>query len=339
MSLKGSPRAFIGLDIGTSAIKLVEIIDRGSKQELTTYAHVDLPSTNSPRTKDNLKPLAQLITQAVEAAQASADTVIMALPSSQIFTTVLSMPDIPDDQMDGAVKFAVRDIVPINLDDMVLTWSRPGQKHTISLTAANKEATQPPNKQQEDQPIAIYVSVAPKQALSWCLRLAEHLQLELAAIAIEALSLSRLLADNKASVLLCDIGGHETNLHAVNHSTVSISRTCDYGSSQIAQALTETPNSSTIQQAFNPLYKEVKQVINQLKQKNIKAPTSTIILGGGVLIPQLKSHWEATFKQPAIISNPWQGLSYPEQLEKQLRQIGPQFTLATSLARYDLKPA
>lgn len=352
MSLKGPPRAFIGLDIGTSTIKLVEIIDRGSRQELTTYAHVDLPPNLvafSSRTKTSLKPLAQLITQTIEAAQASADAVVIALPSSQIFTTTLTMPDIPNNQMDNAVKFAARDIIPINLEDTVLTWSKPGQNHALPLPvmAAAITSTSPDTRHaaqpdinttgstRETQPVTIYISVIPKQALSWCMRLAGYLRLELAAIEIEALSLTRLLTDNsRSSILLCDIGGFETNFHVVNHGTVSLSRNSDYGSSQIMQTLTNTPDQSTAHQAFNPLYKEVKQIIDQLKQKSIKPPTSTILLGGGAQIPQLKSHWETTLKHPAIISNPWPGLTYPEQLEKRLRQIGPQFTLAVSLARH-----
>lgn len=353
MSLKGSPRAFIGLDIGTSAIKLVEIIDRGSRQELTTYAHVDLPPNLvaiSSRTKTSLKPLAQLITQTLEAAQASADAVVLALPSSQIFTTTLTMPDIPDDQMDNAVKFAARDIIPVNPDDVVLTWSK-GQNHTIPLpipvkaganTSTSTETrhiaqpdTNTTGPAQETQPTTIYVSVVPKQALHWCIRLAGYLRLELVAIEIEALSLAHLLSSNsRAPILLCDIGGHETNFHVVNHTAVSLSRTFDYGSSQITQALISTPDTATTQQAFNPLYKEVKQVIDQLKQKNIKPPTSIILLGGGARIPQLKSHWENTLKHPVIISNPWPGLTYPKQLEKHLQQIGPQFTLAVGLARH-----
>lgn len=350
MSLQGTPRAFIGLDIGTSAVKLVEIIDRGSRQELTTYAHVDLPSNLaaiSPRTKNSLKPLAQLITQTIEAAQCSAGAVVLALPGSQIFTTTLTMPDMPDDQMDNAVKFAARDIIPLNPDDIVLTWSRPGQKHDIPLPVLAAVNTQTPtgakyaaqpdtstaSPARENQPAAVYVSAVPKQTLHWCMRLAGYLQLELAAIEIEALSLARLLAgSSRAPALLCDIGGHETNFHVVNHQAVSLSRNSDYGSSQITQALTGTPDASAVQRALNPIYKEVQQIFDQLKQKNIKPPTSTVLLGGGAQIPQLKSHWETTLKHPAIISNPWPGLAYPKQLEKHLRQIGPQFTLAASLA-------
>ena len=351
MTLKGSPRAFIGLDIGTSTVKLVEIINRGSSQELTTYAHVDLPSNIaaiSSRAQNNLKPLAQLITQTLEASQASADAVVMALPSSQIFTTTLTMPDIPDDQMDNAVKFATRDIIPINLEDTVLTWSRPGQNHTIPLyvavanAAAPTETRQTPQPRenitgpaQQAQPTSIYVSVAAKQILSWCAHLAQYLRLELVSIEIEAQTLIRMHANNsRSSQLYCDIGGFETNFHVVNHTTVSLSRNFDYGSSQITQMLTGAPDTATVDQAFKPLYKEVKQIIDQLERKNIKPPTSTTLLGGGAQIPQLKTHWENTLKHPATISNPWSGLSYPQQLENHLRQIGPQYTLAVNLARH-----
>jgi Tfp pilus assembly PilM family ATPase len=352
MSLKGSPRAFIGLDIGTSVIKLVEIIDRGARQELTTYAHVDLPpslTSISSRTRASLKPLAQLITQTIEAAQASADAIVMALPSNQIFTTTLTMPNMPEDQMDSAVKFATRDIIPINLDDTILTWSRPGQNHVIPVPAMATTSTSTSadvkhtvesdvnnaSPIQETKTIAVYVSVVPKQALRWCMQLAVYLRLELLAIEIEALSLARLFANSsQSSMLLCDIGGHETNFHVVNSGAVLLSRSFDYGSDHIRQALIGASDRSKIQQALNPLYKELKQIIDQIKQKNLKPLNSTMLLGGGAQIPQLKSHWEATLKHPAIISNPWTELTYPEQLEKHLRKIGPQFTLATSLARY-----
>ncbi len=71
MSLAGKPRAFIGLDLGTRYIKLVELIDRGPQITLTTYAIASRPLS---------QPLLSTIKLMLERARVSADEVILSSP-------------------------------------------------------------------------------------------------------------------------------------------------------------------------------------------------------------------------------------------------------------------
>ena len=284
MALLGSPRAYLGLDIGTVSIKLVELLDRGRRHDLATYAHA--PITKSV-------DLADLIARMLEKAQTSADAIVMSLPNSAIFSTVLTLPEIPEPELAAVIKFRAREIVPAPLEDVELTWYK--------------------------QPGGVYLIAVAKPAVISCRRLASRLNLKLAGLEAEILPLLRThVISDKQNILLCNIGGRETTLHIISRGFPHLSRTIDIGTDHL---------KVSDPQFRQPLLLEVKRTITG------QHISKTILIGAGANLTHLKDHLASLLGHQPTISNPWRSLSYPAGLEDSLTKLGPQLAVAVGLAR------
>jgi Tfp pilus assembly PilM family ATPase len=210
MALLSSPRAFLGLDIGSEAMKLVEVVNRGRRLELATYATAPRPSG------DALPAMAQSLSQLLDNAQASADIVAISLPSTHTFSATLSLPDIPAGQRAAAIKFKAREIVPADLDAVTLSW--------VEYRHPSGGAD-------------IYLTAVPKRLAVWYQQLAQRLHLELEVLEPEVLPLLRthnLPAGETA--LFCHVGAQATTLHVVTQSAPVASYTFALPAAEVSRA-------------------------------------------------------------------------------------------------------
>lgn len=291
MALFGASSAFVGIDIGTSTIKVVELIDRRKRLELTTYAEANFPNLliNSPGNgEDAVRLTANALKRVLESSHTTTDRVVAALPSSSVFSTVLTLPDLPEAELDKAVHFGARDLVPANLEDMVLGWSRLGEPPHMD-TAAQKTAVPPPepagqsvgraNPPPNTLPAAaagsrsaatipVFVTAAPKAIVERYTTVSQLLKLELHAIELETFPLARsLLAQPTDSALIIDLGDQATTFHVIDRGTPRISASLDVGGHQlteaISKALTITPAEAEQQKATQGLQENAPQPLRQ----------------------------------------------------------------------------
>ena len=88
-SLFSTTSDFFGLDIGSTAVRLVELRGGGTPKALVKYAYVPLESTLAlSDSKADQQKLAQAISQLVSQAHVATNNVAVGIPSSRVFTTV-----------------------------------------------------------------------------------------------------------------------------------------------------------------------------------------------------------------------------------------------------------
>lgn len=324
MALFGTPNAFVGLDIGTSNIKLVELVNRRRRIELVTYAQASLPNLLIHPNGDEQTAIiktANTVASMLDAAHTSADTVIAALPSSIVFSTVVTLPPLPEKEINQAVHFAARDVVPADLTDMVLGWSRVGETpHMDTDKTPVPEANspdKPPTPALGESNIPIFVTAAPKNIVERYLKVMSLLKLEVKALEVETFPLVRALFDNPlaASGLIIDIGDQVTTFHIINAGIPRASRTIDYGVS-----------------AVQPLIDHVKSFLNTYTAHSQSSPAKVYVVGGGANLTDVDDAIAQALGRPVTLGNPWRGLSFPQGLEPRLQALGPAFAVAVGLA-------
>jgi type IV pilus assembly protein PilM len=360
----GSPQSFLGLDIGTSSIKLVELVDRKKRIELTTYASAAWPNAllePSGPAADDIQATANLIARMLDASQAVSDTAVVALPSSITFSSVLTLPDLRDKDLDKAVRFAARDIIPTNLKDMVLGWSRVGENPHMDVSdpsAASAPApTRPtPSASTASQTLPVFITAAPQDIVQRYTQVIKLLKLNLEALEVETFPLARsLLASAQDSALIVDLGDKTTTFHLIDQGTPRVSHSLDYGGSDITAAITssasltreaaeaektsrgltssaDSPALRAISTSLERLLAEAKRVVDNYHQDEGRLIKKTILIGGGANLPGLTDYWSRATKTPVVIGNPWQGLSFPQELNQQLPVVGSHYAVAVGLA-------
>lgn len=363
MALFGSPRAYIGVDIGTSTSKVVELIDRRRRIELVTYAEANLKNmlVNPPNgNQDAIDRTADALKQMMEKSGAVADAAVAALPGGAVFSTVLMLPPIPESEMEKAVRFAARDVIPADIDEMVLGWSRVGsESHMTTDLAQSKEMKKPEEGEkvgEEDGPVPVFITAAPKDVVDRYIAVFEKLQITLLSLEVETFSLARsLLSSDAKPTLLIDFGARATTFHILDGGIPRVSHTIDFGgfdlTKNIAEALSipelqaediknkfgiSQKQEASVRERMEGLVKrqveKAKDLIALYEQKESKKISKSILIGGGANLAGLSQYWSKELAMQATLGNPWKGLAYPANIEPLLNEIGPRFGVACGLA-------
>jgi type IV pilus assembly protein PilM len=118
----------LGLDIGTSAVKLVELRGRRRRKPvLATYAHARLPvNMTDLRRQGTAERMAVIVREMMKRAQVRAKEVVVTLPSLSVFNTVITLPVMSPRELPKAVELAAQNYVPVPLKDVTLGWSLIG---------------------------------------------------------------------------------------------------------------------------------------------------------------------------------------------------------------------
>lgn len=360
MALFSSANSFVGIDIGTSSLKVVELINRRRRIEVTAYAQTPYVNPLVAQTADGavVSQTAEIISKMMESAGIASDVAVVALPASAVFSTVISLPSMPEEEMDKAVEFAARDVVPAELEDVVLGYSRLGD--TPHMETDSKEEVQPtPSGGQAvtdtGAPVPVFVTAAPKYLVERYVSLVQTLKLKLLALELETFPLIRsLFSGTNPTAMIIDIGDRATTFHIVDAGTPRVSYTMEYGghdiTDELAKALSvpvaeaekvkgatgllstaEARQQKIVAEAVTRQIEKAKNVLGLYERSGKKIP-QTVLIGGGANLPGLSDFWGKAMGHKVTIGNPWRGLSYPDVLDAKLRYLGPTYGVAVGLA-------
>lgn len=363
MAFFGNPNSFLGIDIGTSSLKLVELVGRKRRIELTAYAQAALENPlddEGVKTEEVITRAAGVIRTMMDKAGTSSDQAVVALPASAVFTSVLEMPPMPEAEMQKAVEFAARDVVPAELEDIVLGYSRLGEKPHLAIKSKGAEVTPAPNVPTlvtpSDTTVPVFITAAPKYLVERYIALLDRLEMKLVALELETFPLVRsLLPSETASAMAVDIGDRATTYHIIDRGTPRVSYTAEYGGFTITEQIAAASSISFeeaeklkaqhgLLDSASPVQKEAalkvvttqagkaKEVLDRYHQQGGRQITSTVLIGGGANLPGLVDVWQSVVGHKVSVGNPWRGLSYPQQLESRLQYLGPAYGVAVGLA-------
>lgn len=364
MHLFGSPQRFIGIDIGNSAVKLVELENEKGKPKLLTYGYME--QSNEMLTSDTPEARAQIV-QSIqrirESARFSSTQVIAALPSFTVFTSIIRLPQLSKKELATAVHWEAKKFVPMPLEEMVLDWKILEDNEIHTQFAANPVQTQHEGViQSEDQKkfYKILLTAAPKQLVNRYLEIMKEAGLQLVSLETESFALERSLVGNdKSPIMIIDIGSVATTMSVVLDSVPLINRSIDIGGYTITKAIANSLHvdveraeqfkrdfglsaGSTgqvpqrIEFMVSSILNEIKYVLN-LYYSQANAHIEKIILAGGsAWLPNIVPYLSQTLNVKVYIGDPWARVMYPVDLKPALEQIGSRFAVAVGLAMREI---
>src|SRR6185436_11922024 len=100
MGLLTGVSSFFGLDIGTTAVRVVQLRGGGPIKSLIRYAYVPIDSKLVlSDSKNDQQRLAQVIRELVEQSGMSTRNVAVGIPSQRVFTAVVDFDRLPNDEL------------------------------------------------------------------------------------------------------------------------------------------------------------------------------------------------------------------------------------------------
>jgi type IV pilus assembly protein PilM len=385
MSLFGKKQevapGLIGVDLGSVGIKAVELVPDQGRLKLSTYGYSEMPSgvvLDKPLLNDP-KRAADILTRIMKEAGMKAVRANASLPSNAIFHAIITIPQPRSSKEDlkPMIEAQVKKLLPRPLEEMILDSTvidkdllpkpKAAEKSKIqkeeSKTAAT-EAMAAADKvdnaeelSEERKHIRVLISGAPKDLVAKYIAIFKEAKLELVALETEAFALIRsLIGNDKARIMIVDIGHERTNISIVDSGIPFLHRSVKVGGGAVTKVIAKQMNVTdseaeqmkydmsvtaaqgelppVLKEAMMPIVHEVKYSLELYGQQQVNGGTveKIILTGGSASLPQIDRVLTQALNTNVYIGDPWARLaSYPD-LKPVLNEIGPRFAVAVGLA-------
>jgi len=255
--------SYIGVDLGTAGIKVVELANTKGHAQLLTYGIVessaDVVRSNAPETINKVVELLKTITSK---SRVTTDRAVAALPAFSVFSSILSLPPMPKSDLAQAVKWEAKKFVPMPLDEMILDWkllknipdvgTNESLTNDIEKAEAEKAKAEDENSfvqkkevigKQEKQNYRVLITAAPKNLVSRYLEIFKKANLKLISLETESFALARsLFFGAKLPVMIIDIGSLTTAISIIEDGVPILNRSLDVGGATLTQAISTSLN-------------------------------------------------------------------------------------------------
>ena len=116
-------KSYLGIDIGTSGIKITQLENYRGQPKLSTYGYAEAKfDVIRDQSKDLITLVANLIGKVLQRARASTNQGIAALPTFAVFNSIISLPRMSRRDLNTAIKWEAKKFIPLPIEEMILSW-------------------------------------------------------------------------------------------------------------------------------------------------------------------------------------------------------------------------
>ena len=342
MSVLSGVTDFFGLDIGTSAIRLVQLRGNGPVKALVKYAlvPVDTKIVLSDAKADQQK-IAGIIKELVGQSKVTTKNVAVGLPSQRVFSAVVDIDRLSKAELEKTIQYQADTLIPTPIDESKIDWALLGD----SPKDANK--------------VEILLSSVPNEFIESRLDMLESIGLNVIAFEPDTLSLARAIvpADATGAQMVIDMGALSSDLVITVTGGPRLMRSIPTGTDTVLKAAVQNLNIDDKQaeqfvykfglskdklegQIYNAIIGTVEVLVSEI-EKSIKfyqtrypnSPLERIIVTGGAsTLPEFPLFIANKFSINVEIGNAWRNVTFPADRQNELLAVSNHFGVAAGLA-------
>lgn len=347
----------VGIDIGSSAIKVVEIKKKKGKAMLETYGSIALGPYGDLDIGHvtNLTPdkIALALKEVLKQSGVVSSSVAFAIPvqSSLIFNIELP-PQLKEEELASIIPTEARKYIPVPITEVSLDYFVSPQKAASFEEANNPDATQKTGDKTE-----VLVVALQNDAVANYRSIISQSKLTAAFLEIEIFSSIRSNFEHELSlVLLIDLGASRTKLSLVEFGMVKSYHTVNRGGADISNAIAQSlsipfskaeemkkefgllgsPSEKDLAEIIKVhtdyIFGETNSVLLNYEKKYNRTISKVILTGGGSLLRGLGDAAANNFRVEIEMGHPFSKVGAPAFLNKVLLATGPEFAVALGLA-------
>jgi type IV pilus assembly protein PilM len=227
MSLLSGISDFFGLDIGTTAVRMVELRGNGRFKALVKYAYVPIDSKLSlSDAKADQQKLVAIIGDLLTQAKVTSSNVAVNVPSQRVFTTVVDMDRLSKEELGKSIRFQADSLIPTPVAESKIDWALLGD----SPSDKNK--------------VEVLLSSVPNKFIEDRLDILESIGLNVVAFEPDNLALVRSLiaADATLPQMVIDIGHKYTDLVISMNGAPRLTRAIPTGTEALIRGAVQALN-------------------------------------------------------------------------------------------------
>lgn len=346
----------LGIDIGSSSIKVVQLQRKGDKAILETYGElalgpyggVEIGQSTNLSTDKLISAMADLLNEK----EVALNTRVcgLAIPFKASLLSIISMPLIGEKEMAGMVTLEARKYIPVPISDVTIDWSIVPKRETED--APTTKVVGKKLKTADVLLVAIHNNI-----INQYQQIAIKTGLDAKFFEIEVFSSMRAVLEGvQGPVMIFDMGASTTKLYIIDRGLVYNSHTINVGSQEITSNISRFLNIS-IEEAeiikrsigmgmtkdgkslaestsiiADRMFTEANQFLFNFQKKTNQNIKSVYLIGGGSALKGFRDLATQNFKVEVISGNPFEKVEVPAFLENILKETGPEFTVAVGVA-------
>lgn len=367
MSLFGSDnKTKVGVDIGTSAVKIVEIVKEDNRLRLSNYGILELEPgadtmiavnqpeiSSSKRLTDN--DIVWGIKEVIRRTGIKGRNVVASIPSFPTFATTITMPFSSEDEIAKSVPFEARKYIPIPLNEVKLKWA------IIGVNKASKTGDLRGVGGSGGPSVDIFFVAVPNEEIKRYEVIMKSADLNLIDLELENFALVRSLLGNDLSpTAIINIGGRGSSIVIVDGGYQRVNRDYEIGSFAITKAISKSlgvslqradelkknfgmrpGDDNIIKQAIISLLDliifETSKTIHNYEELRKTAIGKILLVGGLANMPFLSEYFAEKLGRGVVIGNSLARVITPPQMEPLRTELSATFAVAIGLAMKEIK--
>lgn len=337
---------FFGLDIGSHKIKIVQVQKTGDNYRLVALGSA--PSTIKGILSDSesdLTQLATIIKKLHQETKIKTKNVVSALPQDQVFTQVITLPNLSEDELNSALKWEAEQYIPIPLSEATLSHQIIGRV-----------------KENAKEKIEVLLAAAPNRLIDKMVKVLNTAGFNPISLETEILAVVRsLVTASPGSVMVIDFGAKATDIAVVENGQVVFTRSIATAGEALTRAVASglglTPSQAeaykkaygadpqklegkmleAIVPIIEVIIREIEKILNFYTVEKKKTISRLILAGGTASLPEISSLLAKKLNLEIQVGNPFVQMS-KDSLPKKLSSLEiPLYAIATGLAMKEIK--
>lgn len=334
----------LGIDIGTSSLKIVELKKKGNKVTLSRYGLLSLGGYGGKEAGQSVKLPPEKLSEALNFLLAEekfiAKKAVFSIPLSSSLIFIIEVPASAKNRLDTVVPFEARKHIPVAYTEVSMVWVPLIEKGEDILGA---------NKINTSAPLRVLVIAVLKPILELYQGLAANAGFESVLFEVETFSMIRSLTRAEhGTYALIDIGADTTKVAVIDGGVVVFSHSVNKGSQDITENLAkertvsfkeaeelkkhslDVPGAESV---FKDIFSEAVEALHGVSKRSGHVVAKTILVGGGSILPLATPLAAGIFGHEVTLGNPFLYILPPTKtVVSILNQSGPELSVATGLA-------
>ncbi|MCK5096263.1 MAG: type IV pilus assembly protein PilM [Candidatus Pacebacteria bacterium] len=352
--VSGKKGSVLGIDIGSSAIKVIQLGERKGKVVLENYGELALGpyagvgvGQSVVLTKTKIK---EALGDILREANISGTQAILSIPMGSALLSLIELPKVDRKQLNSMIPLEARKYIPVPVSEVMLDWwILPRPDDTVETEVVEE------GKEYKKEKTEVLLAAIHNDTVEKYKDIKSVVNIPSSSFEIDIFSAIRsVVGRDNSVVMVVDMGAGTTKLAVVDFGILRMQHIINMGSQDVSITVSkmlkisideaekikreEGLNSSkkevlnAVQIPLNHIASEINKVIANYRKKHSRPITRIVLTGGGVLLKGFSEFARTNINVPVEVGDPFSRVETPVFLKDTLKEAGPEFAVALGLA-------
>lgn len=350
-NLLKSEQSVLGVDIGSSSIKITQLRKERERAILETYGEVATGPYGSMEVGQPVKLSAEKTAEAIKDVMkesgAKASIARVAIPLKSSFVKVIQLPMSAEKDLESIITMEARRHVPVPISEVSLDW--------WVMPRTEKE------KEEGSKTIEVMLVAIHNDVISSYKDIIAKSGLTAAAYEMEPFGMIRsAIGRGSATIAVLDLGASSTKMAILDYGVMRESQLIGKGAHDLTRALSQSmsvdlaraeelkrkvglsdlPEHREIAEVMKPIlsyiFHEANAFLKNFQSKYKRSVSKVVFTGGGAMLKGIAAMGVREFTIEVEIADPFGKTEHPVFLDNVLKDIGSSFAVSVGLALGEL---